>query len=85
MEISTTWFVAQAGLADLLADINLKVLVHPDTGISVESWNAHASKQEILDHFGNWESTCVFQSTASVKGSTNMPQSLTETRRAHSR
>ncbi|RFU28214.1 hypothetical protein B7463_g8098, partial [Scytalidium lignicola] len=32
------------------------VLCHPDTGISEESWSARASKQEILDHFGSWDS-----------------------------
>ncbi len=33
------------------------VLCHPDTGFSEESWTARASKQEILHHFGNWDST----------------------------
>ncbi|KIW29782.1 uncharacterized protein PV07_05570 [Cladophialophora immunda] len=31
------------------------VLCHPDTVGSIESWDATASKQEIMDHFGAWD------------------------------
>jgi salicylate hydroxylase len=32
-----------------------QVLCHPDTVGSIESWDATASKPEILDQFGSWD------------------------------
>jgi salicylate hydroxylase len=31
-------------------------MCHPDTGFSEESWTARASKDKILEHFGDWDS-----------------------------
>ena len=33
------------------------VLAHPETGSLEESWTARTSKQELLDHFSDWDPT----------------------------